>query len=111
MKREFRLTRSADIKRVRREGSAFAHPLVVLLYLPNGGQQTRAAVIATRSVGKAVQRNRAKRRLRAALQPWLPRLVPGMDLVLLARKPVLEAPFADIETALHTLLHRANLLN
>ncbi len=110
MKREFRLTRSVDIKRVRREGTSLAHPLVVLLHLTVPGGQVRATVIATRSVGKAVQRNRARRRLRAALTPYLPRIRPGTDLILLARKPALEASFSDLQMAVYTLLTRAGLL-
>ncbi len=111
MKREFRLTRSKDIKRVRREGIAFSHPLVVLLYLKDAHAGPRAAIIATRSVGKAVQRNRARRRLRAALQPLLPHIQPEVTLLLIARRPVLDAPFTEVQAAIRNLLTRAGLLN
>ncbi len=110
MKREYRLKSAIDFKRVRRQGQSFAHPLVVMLTLPNGGERTRIGVSAGRSVGNAVRRNRAKRRLREAIRPHLEALPPGWDIVLLARKRLPEAEFSEIQAALLTLLKRAGLL-
>jgi ribonuclease P protein component len=61
-------------------------------------------------VGKAVQRNRAKRRLRAALQPYLEKIRPGWELVLIARQPLAGATFHQTQAALRSLLQRAHLL-
>lgn len=110
MNRRFRLTRSDDIKRVRRLGKAYAHPLVVLIASPNEALHIRATVIATRTIGGAVERNRAKRLLKAAIRPLLPRLAQGWDILLLARRPVLAAPYPEIQAALETLVERANLV-
>ena len=100
MKRRFRLTSSTEFKRVRRFGKSYAHPLVVLIAHRREDDQTLFGVAAGRSVGKAVQRNRAKRRLRAAIQPALPNAAPGWDVVLIARQPLLEAPFSHVQAAL-----------
>lgn len=66
---------------------------------------------AGRSVGNAVQRNRAKRRLRAAIQPLLAELKPGWDTILIARQPSLSAPFLELQVALRQLSVRAGLLD
>jgi ribonuclease P protein component len=63
-----RLTRSDDINRVRQEGQTLANAMLVLGFLPNQMDQNRIAVIAGRSLGGAVQRNFAKRRIRSAFQ-------------------------------------------
>ena len=110
MKPRFRLTSSNDFKRVRRFGKSYAHPLVVLVALPNELAVTRIGVAAGRSLGGAVKRNRAKRRLRAAIQPLLDKTITGWDVILIARRPLLEAPFQEICSALETLLGKANLL-
>lgn len=110
MKRKFRLTKSTDFKRVRRYGKSYAHPLIVLIALPNEVEGTHFGVAAGRAVGQAVQRNRAKRLIRAALQPYLERVSPGWDVVLLARKPMTAATFQQTRTALEALLNRARLL-
>ena len=109
MKRKFRLTRSTDIKRVRRFGKSFAHPLIVLIAIRNEEQALRFGVIAGRSVGGAVQRNRSKRLLRAALHPYVGSLLAGWDVILLARQPLGEATLAQTQAALTGLLRRAHL--
>ena len=111
MKRKYRLKRSADFKRVRRLGKSYAHPLIVLIALPNELDQPRFAVAAGRSVGKAVQRNRAKRLIRAALHPLITSITPGWDILLIARQPIINTTFQDIEQSLLNLLHRAHLIS
>ncbi len=110
MNRNFRLTGSTNFKRVRRSGKSYAHPLVVLVVLPDDGGTTRIGVTAGKAVGKAVQRNRAKRLLREALRPLLPKLRPGWKVILIARSPLLTADFTEIQACLTQLLMRANLI-
>lgn len=110
MKRRFRLTKSTDFKRVRRLGKSYAHPLVVLVACRNQLDGSRIGVVAGRSVGGAVQRNRAKRLLRAAFQPELPVLCSGWDLILIARQPMASAAYWDVQAALRQLLRRARLI-
>jgi ribonuclease P protein component len=107
--RNFRLASSADFKRVRRFGKSFAHPLVVLIALPNQLEQSRFAVAAGRSVGNAVERNRAKRLIRAALQTLIPSIKPGWDIVCLARHPLPKVKCQEVQSALTYLLKRAHL--
>ena len=109
MKRDFRLTRSTDLKRVRNLGKSYAHPLVVLVADPSTEPRPRVAVTAGRSVGGAVQRNRAKRLLRETARGLLPAIRPGWDLVLIARKPLLGATLEQAQAALSQLIARAGL--
>jgi len=110
VKRKFRLTRSTDFRRVRRSGKSFAHPLFVLQLLPNSEESLRIGVLATRSVGGAVQRNRARRRMRACVDEFIPALPSGWDVVFIARAPLLEADFQQIRAAMKMLVVRAGLL-
>lgn len=109
MKRDFRLTRSTDFKRVRNFGKSFAHPLVVLVTLPLSEGGLRVGVVAGRALGGAVQRNRAKRLLRESMRKLLPGLKVGWDLILIARQPLLNASLEQIKTALAQLFRRADL--
>lgn len=112
MQRKFRLTRSTDFKRVRRLGKSYAHPLVVLVALRSESRDepTQIGISAGRSVGNAVQRNRAKRLLRAAAQTLSGSIVPGWQLVLLARRPLVKATYHEVLTALAVLMKKARLL-
>jgi ribonuclease P protein component len=109
--RKFRLKKQTDFQRVRRFGKSHAHPLIVLVRLPNEIEQTRIGVAAGRVVGGAVQRNRAKRRLRGVLNPIAGKIATGWDLVFIARKPILHAGHQDLEQAVHSLLRKSSLID
>jgi ribonuclease P protein component len=110
VERRFRLTRSTDIKRVRRLGKSYAHPLIVLQLAVSDKQETRFGIIAGRSVGGAVQRNHAKRLMRESLRSLLPEINPGWDILLLARRGMDTATFTKVQNTMTTLLQRAHLL-
>lgn len=113
MQRNFRLTRSEDFKRVRRDGKSYAHPLVVLIALKsenNDQPRVRVGVAAGRTVGTAVYRNRAKRLLREVMRSLIPDIAPGLDLILIARSGLVSATIEDTRRALLNLLQRAKVL-
>jgi ribonuclease P protein component len=110
LKHSFRLTKNEDISRVRHEGTTYVHATVVLGVLPNRMDINRVAVIAGRSVGKAVQRNFAKRRLRSAYLHFQENLHQGYDLVFVARKPLIAIDYAKFIKALGTILDQAGLM-
>ena len=96
---------------MRRNGKSYAHPLVVLIALPNGLQKARIGVAAGRSIGNAVKRNRAKRVLREAMRPHIDGLTGGNDVLLLARSKLLGSKRPEIEDILRKLIKRAGLDN
>ena len=73
---------------------------------PNGLDQIRVAVAAPRSLGRAVARNRSRRRLREAFRTAISDNagLPGCDLVIVARSKVAAAAFGDLRTAAATAL-------
>jgi ribonuclease P protein component len=81
-----------------------------LVTRPNDLQRTRLAVGAGRSLGGAVRRNRAKRRLRAVLRGLTPRIVPGWDVLLLARETTPSAGWPELQQAVAGLFRRAGML-
>ena len=109
MNRKFRLRKSTDFKRVRRLGKSYAHPLVVLIKHPNQEGFSRFGVAAGRSIGNAVERNRAKRRLREIIRPRIIRILDGWDILFLARYAIHCASPAELKNALDELIIRAEL--
>jgi ribonuclease P protein component len=105
-----RLQSAAEFQRVRREGRSYAHPLAVLLVCANARPQTRVAVAASRAVGEAVERNRAKRLLREAVRLQSGALAPGWDLILIARRPLAGSGLRQAQGAVMELLRRAKVL-
>ncbi|NJN55041.1 MAG: ribonuclease P protein component [Anaerolineae bacterium] len=105
-----RLRHPAEVKRVRQEGQSWRHPLLILLVQPNSLSTSRFTFVASRFVGKAVRRNRAKRLLREVVRDHLPDIQPGWDCVMIARSGLSEASYSEVDTAVYQLLHRAKLL-
>lgn len=110
MNRKYRLTSAIDFKRVRRNGKSYAHPLVIVIVNPNDLSISRFGVAAGRSVGGAVQRNRAKRLLREAIRRNLPVISAGWDVILIARAALVAADGDAIQDAFTELLTRTGLL-
>ncbi len=106
------LKSTSDFQRVRRAGRSWSHPLVVLIACRNEHSETRCGITAGKSVGGAVARNRAKRRLRNAirLQEKEVGLVAGWDVVLITRPPLVKAKWRDVKNALLDLMQKAKLM-
>lgn len=72
-----------------------------------GEPSVRVGFTASRKVGGAVERNRARRRLRAAVREIVPVLAaPGHDIVVIARAQTLSRGFDDLRQDLETGLRR-----
>jgi ribonuclease P protein component len=69
----------------------------------------RVGFTASRKVGNAVQRNRARRRLRAAAAEVLERAEPGTDFVLIARPATIERDYRALVGDLVAGLKRLKL--
>lgn len=110
MKRKYRLSHSEEIKRVRHTGISYTHPLLVLIKGENSLDHIRVAMIAGKSSGSAVERNRIKRRMRACMDDMMPSTIAGWDLILLARQGSQKADYNQLKVALGSLLSRAELI-
>jgi len=95
---------------VRQEGANYAHPLLVLCCLPNQEAFSRCGFTVSRRVGKAVERNRARRRMSEAMRLLWDVVTPGWDMVWVARPGINEAEFSELQSACARLLRRARLL-
>jgi ribonuclease P protein component len=108
VKREQRLRSPADFRRVRElAGRGWRHPLLVLLVVPNELQRTRVGITVSSRVGKAVVRNRVRRRLREALRARYSALPTSSDVVVSARPASASATWSELNAALDTVLQRA----
>ncbi|HKX10552.1 MAG TPA: ribonuclease P protein component [Stellaceae bacterium] len=108
-----RLKRRADFLRVADGRRKWVTPGLILQMLPRASDDDAGAAIrigftATRKIGNAVTRNRARRRLRAAAASVMARhAAAGFDYVLIARAETPKRPYAaligDLEAALRGL--------
>jgi ribonuclease P protein component len=93
-----RLTRRAEFLRLTSGGRKIAKHGFVLQAAKDGLEDVvRVGYTATKKIGNAVIRNRAKRRLREAARLVLAgRSMPGVELVLIARRETGEVEFSRL---------------
>jgi ribonuclease P protein component len=103
-----RLTRRAEFLACAAKGRKAARPGLVLQVLPQPGAGLRLGFTATKRLGNAVQRNRAKRRLREAARLELGGHPGGFDLVLIAREGTAARPFVTLRGDLRGALRQAS---
>jgi ribonuclease P protein component len=110
--RERRLRSSRDFESAKREGVPHRGRFCVLLVQPCPGEPLRVGFVASkRGVGGAVQRNRARRRLREIVRRRFPRLPEtGYRLVLIALAGALQAPHQELASDVERVLAAAGAL-
>lgn len=98
--------RTRAIQRVFHDAEPVHGKRVVLFVAPGSGE---FALVAGKKIGGAVQRNRARRVLRAAIREVAPRGVEGHDVVLVAREAIRDARTQDLITEMTELLQRGGM--
>jgi ribonuclease P protein component len=110
MKRCYSLKRNKEFRRVYRRGKSFGSHTLVLIYLQGSHPYKKIGFAVGKKIGNAVVRNRVKRRLREAVTPLLPEIAPGCRLIFIARAPITDVSFREIETTVRRLVQKAGLL-
>jgi ribonuclease P protein component len=102
-----RLLKRDEFRRVYEQGRKLHARYFTAFILPGRDSRPRIGITATRKIGNAVERNRARRLLREAFRKnkWL---VPaGIDIVINVKRPLVEAAYGDLEGDFIAFLERA----
>lgn len=88
-----------EFKRAYFQGKYKAHPLVVTYLVKNRLEKTRVGITTSKKIGKAVERNRARRVIRAAYTAVKKegKIPLGYDLVFVARAKTADCKSTDLE--------------
>ena len=107
--RSYSLKRHKEFRYTYARGRAQSLPLFTLVYVKSRNETVRVGFSVSKRIGNAVQRNRAKRRMRASLTPMLPHIAGGFNVIFIAKPDVLEAPFFELGKQMEALIKRAGL--
>ncbi|MFQ5874242.1 MAG: ribonuclease P protein component [Dehalococcoidia bacterium] len=108
MGKDIRLRTSREFATVLKWGKRWSNDLLVLRVHPNGLEVNRYGISVGKGLGKAVLRNRFKRRIRESVRELSTR--KGWDLVLIGRRDATNATYKALKEALQDLLRSAGLL-
>lgn len=87
-------------QRLYRQGKSHVTPYFVVYYKRNRLKTNRLGITATKKIGNAVERNRAKRVIREAYRLMEQKLPAGIDIVIVARKKTVFIKTQTIMSAL-----------
>jgi len=111
VEKNYRLAKREDFNKVYRYGKSMANHQFVLYYLPQPKLEAfRLGVSVSKKLGNAVVRNRLRRMMKEIVRLGKDQIAPHYDYVLIARKPVAEMEYHDMEKSLFHVIRKASLL-
>lgn len=111
MHKKNRLTDREDFKKVYRLGKSTANYQFAVYYLArNDDGPFRLGVSVSKKIGKAVVRNRMRRRIKEAVRLNRHLIADGYDFIIIARRGALSLEFAALQKSVLHVLKRASLL-
>ena len=111
MKFSVSLKENYAFRRLYAKGKSAATPLLVVYFRRNGRAGNRLGLTVGTKVGKAVTRNQIRRRLREIYRLSSPRLIDGVDMVIVARAKCVNAKYSAIEKAFISACRQLGVLS
>jgi ribonuclease P protein component len=99
------IRRRADFEQIYQTGTRVSGRFMTVFSRPSRQPTARLGIAATRKIGGAVVRNRAKRLVRELFRHHKP--PAGLDIVVVPRREFLDAPYSGLEREFSALLERA----
>lgn len=109
MKNYDKIKANGDFHRIYNRGKSFVGPMIVTYTAKGRKDRVRLGITATKKLGGAVERNRAKRVITAAFRECLPYIQKGTDMVIVARVRILSVKSTQVAAILRKQLKTAGL--
>lgn len=104
-----KLKANYDFQRLYRRGKSFVSPTIVTYIRTLSGNRVRLGITASKKLGSAVARNRAKRVITAAFRECLPCICSGCEIVIVARSRILAVKSTQVAATLKKQLSAAGI--
>ena len=105
------LTENYEFLRVYKKGKAYNGRLVVIYLLKRRDSRKRLGITATKKVGKACVRNRARRLIYENIRLFMPSISPGYDIVVVAKGSIVDSDFFSVGKEIAYFLKKADILS
>jgi len=109
--KENRLKKEKEFEAVFKGGRTIRGKSVFLRYLINGTEQTRVGFVVSKKISKlAVERNKAKRRMRDIVRLKKNNLKDGLSVVIVSLPPIKGMEYKEIKEDIEKLLSKEELI-
>ena len=110
MEKMVSLCRNSDFRQAYMKGQSFVGPLAVTYVRKNRLGITRVGITTSKKIGNAVMRNRSRRVIKEAFRQLFPEILPGCDLVFVARGKTPHKKSTEVKRQLEKQLSAAGVL-
>ncbi len=93
------LDRDGQFQKLYKKGKSVVLPCIIIYAKKNGQSYNRLGITASKKLGKAVVRNRAKRRIRELYRTNIGKLKSGYDFVIVARSKTASVDYSTLLSA------------
>ncbi len=109
LEKKARIRTSKEYKNVFALGKRFSGRFLIMYYIKRKPGENRFGFITNKKIGKAVIRNKVKRRLRAIVRKYRKAVTAKYDVILVARANIGKGSFQEIEKDYVTIMKKAGL--
>ena len=103
------LKKNHEFRRLYSKGKSAVSPYFVIYCRKTGRPESRLGITTGVKLGNAVKRNRARRRIRALYRTREGNLLPGYDIVIVARTRVIYGKYSELERSFAQLVKKLGL--
>lgn len=104
------LKKNNDFRKMYSRGKQTVSPALVVYIMKNRTSSVRYGITASKKIGCAVERNRARRVIREAFFNILPQISTGYDIVFVARSRTTKVKSTYIEDCMTKIFSNAGVL-
>ena len=110
MKHTVALKQNHEFRRLSNKGKSAVSPYFAIYCRKTGRPQSRLGITTGVKLGHAVKRNFVRRRIRELYRTNEERLLPGYDVVVVARTRAIYGRYADLERSFLQQMKKLGLL-
>ncbi|KUG02571.1 ribonuclease p protein component [hydrocarbon metagenome] len=109
LKKEYRINKKKEYNNIYKKGKKIPGRYMVVFIIAGDKACSRYGFVASKKVGNAVHRNRAKRRLRTIVYRNMSDIKDSVDVVIVARPAINEASLDEVNNEYIRVMRKAGL--
>ena len=111
IKKENRLKKRKQFNYLFKNGTHISNAYMSIIYLPLKTKNFKIGYCVTKKIGKAVFRNKTKRRLKECVLKFSNEIKNNFFIIVMPKSKIIELNFKQIYDNCYSLFKKANLLN